>query len=95
MVRFFVIFVVCLVVLFRIDMLDSVQQRVADPWTQWLATASAHLISVFDTDVLHQGRILMSKATGFAVSIEGSSSFRVEKAPTIPFCAALSRSEER
>ena len=70
MTRFFVIFVVCLVVLFRIDMLDSVQQRVADPWTQWLATASANLISVFDTDVLHQGRILMSKATGFAVSIE-------------------------
>lgn len=70
MTRFFIIFIVCLVVLFRIDMLDSVQQNVAEPWTQWLATASAGVMTPWDNEVVHQGRILMNKATGFAVSIE-------------------------
>jgi len=70
MTRFFIIFAVSLVVLFRIDMLEPVQQSVAEPWTQWLAAASAGLMTAFDTDVIHQGRILMSQATGFAVSIE-------------------------
>ncbi len=70
MTRFFIIFVVSLVVLFRIDMLEPVQQSVAEPWTQWLAAASAGLMTAFDADVIHQGRILMSRTTGFAVSIE-------------------------
>lgn len=68
--RFFIIFTVCLMALFRIDMLDAVQANVAEPWTQWLATASASLVTPWDADIVHQGRILMSKATGFAVSIE-------------------------
>ena len=55
MVRFFLIFIAVLAVLFRIDMLDDVQRVAIQPWTSLLA---------------HHGRILMSKATGFAVSIE-------------------------
>lgn len=70
MVRFFVIFIVCLVVLFRIDMLDSFQQSVAEPWAQVLAAASANIMMLWDSDVAFQGKIIMSKATGFAVSIE-------------------------
>jgi len=70
MTRFFLIFFVSLVVLFRIDMLEPVQLRVAEPWAQWLAATSAGLMTAFDTDVVHQGRILMSQTSGFAVSIE-------------------------
>ena len=70
MIRFFLIFLGVLVVLFRIDMLDSVQRVAIQPWAGVLASASASLMTLFDADVAHQGRILMSKATGFAVSIE-------------------------
>ena len=70
MVRFFLIFISLLAILFRIDMLDSVQRVAIEPWTGWLATASAAVMTLFDADVAHQGRVLMSKASGFAVSIE-------------------------
>ena len=70
MVRFFLIFIAVLAVLFRIDMLDEVQRVAIEPWTSLLATASAALMTPLDSDVAHHGRILMSKATGFAVSIE-------------------------
>nr|WP_233573416.1 exosortase H [Acidovorax sp. 94] len=64
------IFIAVLAVLFRIDMLDEVQRVAIEPWTSLLATASAALMTPLDSDVAHHGRILMSKATGFAVSIE-------------------------
>ena len=70
MLRFFVIFIAVLAVLFRIDMLDEVQRVAIEPWTSLLATVSAALMTPLDADVAHQGRILMSRATGFAVSIE-------------------------
>ena len=70
MVRFFLIFLAVLAVLFRIDMLDDVQRVAIQPWTGLLASASAALMSPLDADVVHHGRLLMSKATGFAVSIE-------------------------
>lgn len=70
MIRFILIFVVVLAVLFRIDMLDEVQRVAIEPWAGMLAVASAALMTPFDADVAHYGRILMSKSTGFAVSIE-------------------------
>ena len=70
MVKFFLIFIAILAVLFRIDMLDDVQRVAVEPWADLLASASASLMSPLDSDVVHQGRILMSRATGFAVSIE-------------------------
>lgn len=70
MIRFFVVFIAVLAILFRIDMLDSVQTSFVHPWTNFLATVSAAILTPFDTDIAHHGRILMSKSTGFAVSIE-------------------------
>ncbi|MCB1979433.1 MAG: exosortase H [Burkholderiaceae bacterium] len=70
MVRFLGIFGVSLLVLFRIDMLDSVQRTVIAPWSDWLAVVSGLLMTPFDSDVMHSGRLLYSKSTGFAVSIE-------------------------
>lgn len=70
MIRFFIIFLVVLMVLFRIDMLDVVQQTAIDPWTNLLARMSAAVMTTFDGDVLSQGRVLRSVSTGFGVSIE-------------------------
>ena len=70
MIRFFIIFAVTLLVLFRIDMLDSVQRSVISPWSDWLAVLSALCMTPIDSDVVHSGRLLYSQSTGFAVSIE-------------------------
>ncbi|MCK9515222.1 MAG: exosortase H [Ottowia sp.] len=70
MVRFFLIFIALLAVLFRIDMLDSVQAGFVEPWTDLLALLSAGLIQPFDADVHSYGRVLQSTSSGFGVSIE-------------------------
>jgi exosortase H (IPTLxxWG-CTERM-specific) len=70
MFRFAVIFLLVMMVLFRIDMLDSVQSTVISPWTNLLATMSAYLMTLFDSDVVSFGRVIQSKTTGFGVSIE-------------------------
>ena len=70
MIRFFSLFSLILLVLFRIDMLDVVQQTAIAPWTHLLARMSAAVITTFDNDVLSQGRIIRSLSTGFGVSIE-------------------------
>ena len=70
MVRFFLIFIAVLAVLFRIDMLDEVQRVAIQPWSELLANISATLMSPFDADVAHHGKILISKSMGFSVSIE-------------------------
>lgn len=70
MFRFVLVFIAILAALFRIDMLDEVQRVAIEPWTRLLATVSAAMMALFDSDVAYHGRILMSKATGFAVSIE-------------------------
>jgi len=70
MLRFFSIFGVTLLVLFRIDMLESVQRTVIAPWSDWLAVLSFLCMTLFDPDVMHSGRLLYSQSTGFAVSIE-------------------------
>ena len=70
MVRFFVLFVVILVVLFAAELTPPVQSAVVLPWTGALARMSAGLITLFDSQVAAPGRILQSTANGFAVSIE-------------------------
>lgn len=51
-------------------MLDSVQHFVMQPWTGFVARFSVFLMSAFDADVVAFGKIVQSKATGFAVSVE-------------------------
>ncbi len=70
MLRFFLIFVAVLAVLFGIEMLNPVQQALVHPWTSLLARMSAFVMTWFDGDVISHGRVLQSKATGFGVSIE-------------------------
>lgn len=70
MIRFFLIFIGILAVLFGVEMLNPVQAAVIDPWTNGLARLSAWLMTRFDADVISHGRVLESQSTGFGVSIE-------------------------
>lgn len=70
MVRFFVLFVAVLALLFGIEMLNPVQDAVIEPWTHFLARTCAWLMTSFDADVVSHGRVLQSQATGMGVSIE-------------------------
>jgi len=70
MFRFLSIFIVTLIGLFSIEMLNSVQQAIIQPFTGLLASISTALILPFDDGVISQGRVLRDAASGFAVSIE-------------------------
>jgi exosortase H (IPTLxxWG-CTERM-specific) len=70
MLRFFLIFVGVLAVLFGVEMLNPVQAAVVDPWTALVAHASAGLVQLIDPSVIAHGRVLQSARTGFGVSIE-------------------------
>ena len=59
-----------LVTLFTIEMLNPVQEYVIVPFTTWLASISAALITPFDDTVVAYGKVLQFQDTGFAVSIE-------------------------
>ncbi|EED36932.1 conserved hypothetical protein [Luminiphilus syltensis NOR5-1B] len=68
--RFLLLFCGALAVLFTLELLNPVQAAVVQPFTGWLASVSAALVTPLDADVISTGRILMDRTTGFAVSIE-------------------------
>jgi exosortase H (IPTLxxWG-CTERM-specific) len=68
--RFLAVFVLVFAGLFSIEMQESVQAAVIQPFTGWLAQLSAALITPFDDAVTSYGRVLRHSDTGFAVSIE-------------------------
>ena len=70
MIRFFVQFLVLQAVLFGVELTPWVQQHLVIPWTNTIAAASAGLVTLFDPGVVATGKVLQSKANGFAVSIE-------------------------
>lgn len=68
--RFIAVFLGVLITLFTIEMLNPVQEHVIVPFTSWLASVSAALITPFDDTVVAYGKVLQFTDTGFAVSIE-------------------------
>ena len=70
MIRFFILFLVLLAVLFGLELTPPVQHFFVVPWTNTLARISAGLVTLFDRDVVATGNVLRSTATNFAVSIE-------------------------
>jgi exosortase H (IPTLxxWG-CTERM-specific) len=70
MLRFFVLFVLILVILFGLELLQPVQQFVVLPWTAFLAKTCVTLVSLFDSSAMAQGKVLWNATTGFGVSIE-------------------------
>jgi len=70
MIRFFVLFLVLLAVLFGLELTPPVQEWLVVPWTNQLARISASLVTLFDSDVIASGKVLRSMTNTFAVSIE-------------------------
>jgi exosortase H (IPTLxxWG-CTERM-specific) len=68
--RFVIIFLSVLICLFTLEMQNSVQHAVIEPFTGLLAKLSAALILPFDESVLAYGKVLQFGPGGFAVSIE-------------------------
>lgn len=70
MLRFFLVFVVVLLVLFGLEVLEPIDRHVIVPFTSTIADISAWLMRGFDADVFVQGKIIGSQRSGFAVSVE-------------------------
>jgi exosortase H (IPTLxxWG-CTERM-specific) len=70
MIRFFILFIVLLALMFGIELTPWAQRWLVEPWTATLAHASATLVTAFDPGVISAGKVLRSTSNGFAVSIE-------------------------
>ena len=70
MLRFFILFVVMLAVLFGLELTPWVQEWVVLPWTSALASISTWIVTLFDGNVAAAGKVMRSTTNGFAVSIE-------------------------
>ena len=70
MIRFFVVFVGLLALLFGFELTPWAQAWFVVPWTEALARISASIVTLFDSGVVAVGKVLRSPSSGFAVSIE-------------------------
>jgi exosortase H (IPTLxxWG-CTERM-specific) len=86
MVRFFVLFVLLLAVLFGLELTPWGQAYVTAPWTHTLAAISTSIVTLFDPNVVATGNVIRSVSNGFAVSIEAGCN-GVEA--TLVLCAAI------
>jgi exosortase H (IPTLxxWG-CTERM-specific) len=70
MLRFFLLFVLLLAVLFGLELTPWAQDWFVLPWTSVLASISTWIVTLFDGNVVAAGKIMRSTTNGFAVSIE-------------------------
>ena len=70
MIRFFVLFLVLLAVLFGLELTPPAQHWFVEPWTYALAQISTAIVTFFDPNVVAIGKVMRSTRNGFAVSIE-------------------------
>lgn len=70
MIRFFVVFLVLLALLFGLELTPWSQRWFVEPWTTALAQISTSLVTLFDSGVRATGKVIASTTNGFAVSIE-------------------------
>ncbi len=70
MIRFLLIFLAVLLLLFGLELLQPVQTHLVLPWTALLARACVALVGLFDGSAMAQGKVLWNSSTGFGVSIE-------------------------
>ena len=68
--RFGATFLALVAGFFGLELLPPVQRSIVMPWTEAVARASAAVVTLFDAHVHAYGRLLVSTANGFAVSIE-------------------------
>jgi exosortase H (IPTLxxWG-CTERM-specific) len=70
MLRFILLFLLYLAILFGLELLHSVDAHVILPFTAAIAKISAGIVGLFDSHAVAFGKILQSTANGFAISIE-------------------------
>ena len=70
MIRFFVLFLIMLAVLFGFELTPWAERWFVEPWTITLAKISTWLVTLFDGQVEATGRVMRSLSNGFGVSIE-------------------------
>ncbi len=70
MLRFTGVFFAILLLLFGVEMINTVQERFILPFTAAIASVSAAIVTFFDTNVFAIGNRLYHSVTGFSVSIE-------------------------
>jgi exosortase H (IPTLxxWG-CTERM-specific) len=70
MLRFFLLFIVMLAVLFGLELTPWVQSWLVQPWTGALASIATSIVTLFDGNVAAAGNVMRSTTNGFAVSIE-------------------------
>ena len=58
MIRFIVVFLVCLLVLFTAELLQPVQAHVIMPFTAGVAHVSAWIMLLFDHNVIARGNVM-------------------------------------
>lgn len=70
MTRFILVFLLCVGILFPLDLIEPVERHVIVPFTALLADISVWLIQLFDADATATGNVIRSASNGFAISIE-------------------------
>ncbi len=70
MTRFFLFFVLLVVVLFAAELTPWAQEAVVIPFTMGIAKLSAGLMQLWDDQVASHRKIIWDSVSGFAVSIE-------------------------
>jgi exosortase H (IPTLxxWG-CTERM-specific) len=69
MIRFIVVFVVCLVALFALELFQPVKAAVIDPFTAAIAHVSAWIMQLFDKNVVANGNDILDGSTGGGIQI--------------------------
>ena len=70
MARFIGRFLIVLLTLFSLELTAPVWVNVVEPFTGFIATLSAWIITHFDDSVIAYGRVISDSAKGFSISIE-------------------------
>lgn len=70
MLRFVLLFLFFLALLFGLELLQPVEKHVILPFTAAIAKVCVAIVGVFDAHAIAQGKILQSTTNGFAISIE-------------------------
>ena len=70
MLRFLAVFFTVLLVLFLAELTPPVQRMIVMPWTAFLASCSAYVLHLVDSNVVSNGNVLQDMRTGSGISIE-------------------------
>jgi exosortase H (IPTLxxWG-CTERM-specific) len=70
MVRFLTVFSSVLLVLFLAELTPPVQRLIVVPWTAFLASCSAYVLHLLDSNVISNGNVLQDMRTGSGIAIE-------------------------